>query len=90
METRLGVVPSFSAAAVTDSPSSRASTISARSRSRTVLVLARDLRRNSFTTSASAAIRLIGRAIRVILPQINRDADFSRYLRSWILERAIS
>jgi hypothetical protein len=69
VETRLGVVPSFSAAAVTDSPSSRASTISARSRSRTVLVLARDRRRNSFTTSASAAIRLIGRAIRVILPR---------------------
>jgi hypothetical protein len=41
--------------------------MSARSRSRTVLVDARDLRRNSATTPGSACKRLIGRAIPVIL-----------------------
>jgi hypothetical protein len=62
-------VPSFSAAAVTENPSSLARTISARSLSRTALVVARDRRCSTFTTSALAAIRLTGRAIRVILPR---------------------
>jgi hypothetical protein len=53
VETRFGVVPSFSATAPTERPSSLAKTISARSRSRTVLVVARECRRSSFTTSGS-------------------------------------
>jgi len=67
-ETRFAVVFSRAAATVTLTPSSRSRTMLARSRSRTVLVVARDRRRSSSMTVRSACKRLIGRAIRVMLP----------------------
>ena len=65
-DTRFGVVPSCSATASTDRPSSRSNTMLARLRSRTGAVTARDRRRYSLTTSSSGRNCLIGRAIRVI------------------------
>jgi len=68
VETRFAVVFNRSAISATPRPSSRRRIISARSRSRTMLVLARDRRRKSSTTAGSACKRLIGRAIQVIPP----------------------
>ena len=54
IQTRFAVVPSCPATASTPLPSRRSSTMLARSCSRTVLVVALALRRNSFAVSASA------------------------------------
>ena len=72
IDTRFGVVFSCAATASTPTPSSRRRMISARWRSRTPIVVARDRRRSSFTTSGSARNCLIGRAIPAILPLIDR------------------
>jgi hypothetical protein len=59
---------SRAAAAATPTPSSRSKMMLARSMSRAPMVVDRDRRRSSLTTSGAACSRLIGRAIPAILP----------------------